>query len=67
LAGQEFHRRNTVIVADDPRDRGQFEMKGWLLKKATTTYLGMANWQRRYLWLKDDKLYFYDEESEVEQ
>ena len=42
-------------------------MKGWLLKKATTTYLGMANWQRRYLWLKDDKLYFYDEESEVEQ
>jgi len=21
--------------------------------------MGMANWQKRYLWLKGDKLYFY--------
>lgn len=35
-------------------------MKGWLLKKATTSIMGISNWQRRYIWLKDDKLYFYD-------
>jgi len=34
-------------------------MSGWVLKRATTTYMGMANWQKRYLWLKGDKLYFY--------
>jgi hypothetical protein len=34
-------------------------MSGWVLKRATTTYMGMANWQKRYLWLKDEKLYFY--------
>jgi len=35
-------------------------MKGWLLKKASTTIMGISNWQRRYIWLQNDKLYFYD-------
>jgi len=39
-------------------------MRGWILKKATTTYMGMANWQRRYLILKNNKLYFYESDQE---
>lgn len=39
---------------------GQYEKQGWILKKATSTYMGMANWQRRYLVLKNERLYFYD-------
>lgn len=43
---------------------GYYDKKGWILKKATSTYMGMTNWQRRYLVLKDDKLYFYDGDSD---
>lgn len=28
---------------------GGHHKQGWILKKATSTYLGMANWQRRYI------------------
>jgi hypothetical protein len=38
-------------------------MHGWILKKASTTYMGMANWQRRFLVLQDSKLFFYDDDS----
>ena len=39
---------------------GYYDKQGWILKKATTTYMGMANWQRRYLVLKNEKLFLYD-------
>ena len=52
-------RRQTTIHDKDKKGKGDFEMSGWVLKRATATYMGMANWQRRYLWLKGDKLYFY--------
>ena len=47
-------------MKSNKKDDGSFEMSGWVLKKATTTYMGMANWQRRFLWLKNEKLFFYD-------
>ena len=33
------------------------------MKKATSTYMGMANWQRRYLVLKNEKLFMFDSDS----
>jgi hypothetical protein len=42
---------------------GYYDKRSWILKKATTTYMGMANWQRRFLVLKNEKLYFYDGET----
>ena len=57
---EPYVRSGTIIKKTNKRDDGAFEMSGWILKRATTTYMGMANWQRRYLWLKNEKLYFYD-------
>ena len=56
---RRLSRKQTNILDKDKGGKGQFEMSGWVLKRATTTYMGMANWQKRYLWLKGDKLYFY--------
>jgi hypothetical protein len=44
-------------------------MSGWILKKASTTYLGMSNWQRRFLYLEDDKLFMFegDKPNEMEK
>ena len=58
-------RRGTMAAYDIPNKvvkntEGYYDKKGWILKKATSSYLGMANWQRRYLILKNDKLMFYD-------
>ena len=43
--------------------QGYYDKKGWILKKATSTYMGMANWQRRFIVLKNDRLYFYETDS----
>lgn len=53
-------RSKTLVMKTNKKDNGNFEMSGWVLKRATTTYMGMANWQKRYIWLKNEKLYFYD-------
>ena len=45
---------------------GKFEMCGWILKKASSTYMGMANWQRRYLYLQNDKVFLFEGDSEKE-
>ena len=62
--GSKITRRNTMAydigVKAKKDTRGQFEKRGWILKKATSTYMGMANWQRRYLRLDNGKLYMYD-------
>jgi hypothetical protein len=55
-----------VIVRDNKRNDGKFEMKGWILKKAATTTLGLANWQRRYMYLENDKLYLFEGDSAKE-
>ena len=36
------------------------------MKKATSSYMGMTNWQRRFLVLKDERLYMYDGDSAEE-
>lgn len=55
-----------MIVRDNKRNDGKFEMKGWILKKAATTTLGLANWQRRYMYLENDKLYLFEGDSAKE-
>jgi hypothetical protein len=45
---------------------GYYDKSGWIMKKATSTYMGMANWQRRYLVLKNEKLFMYDGDSPEE-
>lgn len=54
---------------NNQKNDGRFEMSGWILKKASTTYLGMSNWQRRYLYLEDDKLFMFegDKPNEMEK
>ena len=49
--GGRLQRSKTVIVRSNKRNDGKFEMRGWILKKASTTTLGLANWQRRYMYL----------------
>jgi hypothetical protein len=49
-----------IAVKPKRNTAGYYDKQGWILKKATTTYMGMANWQRRYLVLKNEKLYLYD-------
>jgi hypothetical protein len=36
-------RQGTAVIAKNKKT-GDFEMSGWVLKRATTTYMGMANW-----------------------
>ena len=59
----------TKILYNNKKNDGRFEMSGWILKKASTTYLGMSNWQRRYLYLEDDKLFMFegDKPNEMEK
>jgi len=42
-----------TIIRANIQGKGRFEAYGWILKKATSNYMGMANWQRRYLYLED--------------
>lgn len=59
-----LQRRRTMThdigVKPKRNSGGYYDKQGWILKKATTTYMGMANWQRRYLVLKNEKLFLYD-------
>ena len=62
---EESKRRGTLAAYDIPNKlvkntEGYYDKKGWILKKATSTYMGMSNWQKRFLILKNDKLMFYD-------
>lgn len=57
-------RSKTIVLKKNKRNDGSFEMRGWILKKASSTYMGMANWQRRYMVLQDDRLFLYDGDSE---
>ena len=45
------------LAVERKKNDGKFEMRGWILKKASSTTLGMANWQRRYMYLQNDKLF----------
>lgn len=49
----KVNKQKTIVVATNKKNNGHFEMSGWIYKKATSTYLGMANWQKRYIWLKN--------------
>lgn len=33
-----------IGVKPKKNTKGQFDKRGWILKKATSTYMGMANW-----------------------
>jgi hypothetical protein len=56
----------TKILYNNQKNDGRFEMSGWILKKASTTYLGISNWQRRYLYLEDDKLFMFEGDKPTE-
>lgn len=43
--------------------KGKFEASGWVEKKATGTFMGITNWQRRYLQLEDDKLFMFESDK----
>lgn len=64
-AKRQRSRAGTVATWDIPNKpkrntEGYYDKKGWVLKKASTTYLGMTNWQRRFIHLKNEKLFFFD-------
>ena len=61
-------KRTRTIEYDIPdkvkrNTEGYYDKSGWIMKKATSTYMGMANWQTRYLVLKNEKLFMYDGDS----
>lgn len=55
--------RYDIVPKTGQKKPSRFDKRGWILKKATTAYMGMANWQRRYLRLDGDRLYFYDSDA----
>jgi len=59
-------RSKTIVVRDNKKNDGKFEMCGWILKKASSTYMGMTNWQRRYMYLQNDKLFLFEGDTPKE-
>lgn len=55
-----------TIIRANIQGKGRFEAYGWILKKATSNYMGMANWQRRYLYLEDTQLFLFEGDKEKE-
>lgn len=55
-----------TIIRANIQGKGRFEAYGWILKKATSNYMGMANWQRRYLYLEDSQLFLFEGDKEKE-
>ena len=55
-----------TIIRANVQGKGRFEAYGWILKKATSNYMGMANWQRRYFYLEDSQLFLFEGDKEKE-
>lgn len=47
-------------------ESGKFAAAGWIEKRASGTFMGVANWQRRYLVLENDKLFLFEGEKPKE-
>lgn len=59
-----FEKKGTF--KSDDKSKNSMQKGGWVLKKATSSYMGMANWQKRYLVLNKDKLFFFDSEESAQ-
>lgn len=59
-------RGRSISISANNAKKGKFTASGWVEKRATATFMGVANWQRRFALLEDQRLYLFEGETPKE-